>query len=173
MAAMGSRSGGSRRVARDDGRGPVVSLGERIGNMHIRTLAIVGGLTAVVLGLIVSLAFLRPDPPAPADAAQAAPMATPTAASAPPVANEKGDPVPGPTPGSPPVAQAQAGSRFNLNGQKLLNEMRTHNPNITDDEAAKLVRIGDANIARNPAGPVRGRPGDHGSDPGGVPERDR
>jgi hypothetical protein len=147
---MGSRSGGSRRVARDDGRGPVVSLGERIGNIHIRTLAIVGGLTAVVLGLILSLAFLRPDPPAPADAAQAAPMATPTAApSAPPVANEKGDPVPGPTPGSPPVAQAQAGSRFNLNGQKLLNEMRTHNPNITDDEAAKLVRIGDANIARN------------------------
>ena len=95
--------------------------------------------------MILSLAFLRPDPPAPADAAQAAPMATPTAApSAPPVANEKGDPVPGPTPGSPPVAQAQAGSRFNLNGQKLLDEMRTHNPNITDDEAAlmrHLVRL--------------------------------
>jgi hypothetical protein len=31
LADMGSRSGGSRRVARDDGRGPVVSLGERIG----------------------------------------------------------------------------------------------------------------------------------------------
>jgi hypothetical protein len=55
----------------------------------------------------------------------------------------------GPTPASPPVAQAQASSRFGLNAQKLLDEVRSHGITFSDDDAAKLVQIGDANVARN------------------------
>jgi flagellar basal body-associated protein FliL len=103
----------------------------------------VGGLAVLVLGLIVALAFLRPDERA------AVPAAAPPIA--PPVADASGQPQPGPTPASPPVAQAQAQSKFGLNAQKLLDEMRTHNPNILDADALKLVQVGDANLARNQA----------------------
>jgi hypothetical protein len=74
----------------------------------------VGGLAVLVLGLIVALAFLRPDERA------AVPAAAPPIA--PPVADASGQPQPGPTPASPPVAQAQAQSKFGLNAQKLLDE---------------------------------------------------
>jgi hypothetical protein len=103
----------------------------------------VGGLAVLVIGLVGALAFLRPDPP---DDAAPAPAAAP---SAPPVANANGQPMPGPTPASPPVAQAQASSRFGLNAQKLLDEVRSHEIAFSDDDAAKLVQIGDANVARN------------------------
>jgi hypothetical protein len=103
----------------------------------------VGGLAVLVLGLIVALAFLRPDERAAVSAA-----APPTA---PPVADASGQPQPGPTPASLPVAEAQAQSKFGLNAQKLLDEMRTHNPNILDADALKLVQVGDANLARNQA----------------------
>ena len=103
----------------------------------------VGGLAILVVGLIVALAFLRPDERAAVSAA-----APPTA---PPVADASGQPQPGPTPASPPVAQAQAQSKFGLNAQKLLDEMRTHNPNILDADALKLVQVGDTNLARNQA----------------------
>jgi len=109
----------------------------------------VGGLAILVVGLIVSLAFLRPDERAAAPAAPAAPAAAPP--TAPLVADANGRPQPGPTPASPPVAQAQAQSKFGLNAQKLLDEMRTHNPDILDADALKLVQVGDANLARNQA----------------------
>ena len=60
------------------------------------------------------------------------------------MANANGQPMPGPTPASPPVAQAQASSRFGLNAQKLLDEVRSHGITFSDDDAAKLVQIGDA-----------------------------
>ena len=128
-----------------DERPTAARLGDRVASIRLRTLGMVGvgGLAILVLGLIVALAFLRPDERA------AAPAAAPP--TAPPVADASGQPQPGPTPASPPVAQAQAQSKFGLNAQKLLDEMRTHNPNIFDADALKLVQVGDANLARNQA----------------------
>ena len=116
-------------------------LGARVARIRVRTLGLVGGLAVLVVGLVMALTFLRPD--ARDDAAPAA------APSAPPVANANGQPIPGPTPASPPVAQAQASSRFGLNAQKLLDEVRSHGITFSDGDAAKLVQIGDANVARN------------------------
>ena len=115
-------------------------LADRVANVRLRTLG-VGGLTVLVLGLIAALGSLRPDDQTPA------PVAAPPAA--PPVADASGQPQAGPMPESPPVAEAQAQSSFGLNGQKLLDEMRTHKPDISDADALKLVQIGDANLARN------------------------
>jgi hypothetical protein len=119
-------------------------LGDRVARIRVRTLGLIGVLAVLVIGLVTALAFLRPD--ARDDAAPSAPAAAP---SAPPVANANGQPMPGPTPASPPVAQAQASSRFGLNAQKLLDEVRSHGITFSDDDAAKLVQIGDANVARN------------------------
>ena len=118
-------------------------LGDRVARIRVRTLGLIGGLAVLVIGLVTVLAFLRPDA---RDDAAPAPAAAP---SAPPVANANGQPMPGPTPASPPVAQAQASSRFGLNAQKLLDEVRSHGITFSDDDAAKLVQIGDANVARN------------------------
>jgi hypothetical protein len=128
--------------AREKNHRPVYArLGDRVARIRVRTLGLIGGLAVLVIGLVMALAFLRPD--ARDDAAPA------PAPSAPPVANAKGQPMPGPTPASPPVAQAQASSRFGLNAQKLLDEVRSHGITFSDDDAAKLVQIGDANVARN------------------------
>jgi len=118
-------------------------LGDRVARIRVRTLGLIGGLAVLVIGLVIALAFLRPDA---RDDAAPAPAAAP---SAPPVANANGQPMPGPTPASPPVAQAQASSRFGLNAQKLLDEVRSHGITFSDGDAAKLVQIGDANVARN------------------------
>jgi hypothetical protein len=128
--------------AREKNHRPVYArFGDRVARIRVRTLGLIGGLAVLVIGLVMALAFLRPD--ARDDAAPAA------APSAPPVANANGQPMPGPTPASPPVAQAQASSRFGLNAQKLLDEVRSHGITFSDDDAAKLVQIGDANVARN------------------------
>jgi hypothetical protein len=95
-------------------------LGDRVARIRVRTLGLIGGLAVLVIGLVMALAFLRWDA---RDDAAPAPSAAP---SAPPVANANGQPVPGPTPASAPVAQAQASSRFGLNAQKLLDEVRSH-----------------------------------------------
>jgi hypothetical protein len=139
-----SNSGAHQTPHRDE-RPAAARLADRVASIRLRTLGMVGvgGLAVLVLGLIVALAFLRPDERA------AVPAAAPPIA--PPVADASGQPQPGPTPASPPVAQAQAQSKFGLNAQKLLDEMRTHNPNILDADALKLVQVGDANLARNQA----------------------
>jgi hypothetical protein len=139
---------GARQAPNRDKRPTPARLADRVGGIRLRTLARVGvgGLAILVIGLIVSLAFLRPDERAAAPAASAG--APPTA---PLVADANGRPQPGPTPASPPVAEAQAQSKFGLNAQKLLDEMRTHNPDILDADALKLVQVGDANLARNQA----------------------
>ncbi len=93
-------------------------LGARVARIRVRTLGLVGGLAVLVVGLVMALTFLRPD-----ERDDAAPAAAP---SAPPVANANGQPIPGPTPASPPVAEAQTSSRFGLNAQKLLDEVRSH-----------------------------------------------
>ena len=142
---MSNSNSEAHNTPHQDERPTAARLGDRVANIRLRTLGMVsvGGLAVLVLGLIVALAFLRPDERATAPAA-----APPTA---PPVADASGQPQPGPTPASPPVAQAQAQSKFGLNAQKLLDEMRTHNPSILDADALKLVQIGDANLARNQA----------------------
>ena len=56
------------------------SLLDRAGNIRLRTVALIGGLAVVVLALLVSLAFLRPDN---RDVATAAGSASPAASSAP------------------------------------------------------------------------------------------
>ena len=134
---------GAPQVPETDERPAYARLGGRLANIRIRTLGMVGGLAVLVLGLLVALAFLRPDA---RDGAAAAPAAAP---SAPPVANANGQPIPGPTPASLPVVEAQASSRFGLNAQKLLDEVRSHGISFSDEDAAKLVQIGDANVARN------------------------
>jgi hypothetical protein len=140
---MSDGHSGARQAPERDDRPVYTRLGGRVANIRIQTLGMVGGLAVLVLGLVVALMFLRPD--AGHDAAPA-PAAAP---SAPPVADANGRPMPGPTPASPPVAQAQASSRFGLNAQKLLDEVRSHGIAFSDDDAAKLVQIGDANVARN------------------------
>ena len=140
---MSNSNSGARQTPHQDERPATARLGDRVASIRLRTLGMVGGLAVLVLGLIVALAFLRPDERA------AVPAAAPP--TAPPVADASGQPQPGPTPASPPVAQAQAQSKFGLNAQKLLDEMRTHNPNIQDADALKLVQVGDANLARNQA----------------------
>ena len=140
-----SNSGAHQTPHRDERPAAAARLADRGASIRLRTLGMVGvgGLAILVVGLIVALAFLRPDERA------AAPAAAPP--TAPPVADASGQPQPGPTPASPPVAQAQAQSKFGLNAQKLLDEMRTHNPNILDADALKLVQVGDTNLARNQA----------------------
>ena len=140
---MSNSNSGAHQTPHQDERPAAARLGDRVASIRLRTLGMIGGLAVLVLGLIVALAFLRPDERA------AAPAAAPP--TAPPVADASGQPQPGPTPASPPVAQAQAQSKFGLNAQKLLDEMRTHNPSILDADALKLVQIGDANLARNQA----------------------
>jgi hypothetical protein len=140
---MSDGDSGARQAPESDDRPVYARLGGRVANIRIHTLGIVGGLAVLVIGLVVALAFLRPDA---RDGAAAAPAAAP---SAPPVANANGQPVPGPTPASPPVVQAQESSRFGLNAQKLLDEVRSHGIAFSDDDATKLVQIGDANVARN------------------------
>lgn len=140
---VSDRNSGAYRAPESNDRPVYAGLGNRVAGIRIRTLGMVGGLAVLVIGLVGALAFLRPDPP---DDAAPAPAAAP---SAPPVANANGQPMPGPTPASPPVAQAQASSRFGLNAQKLLDEVRSHEIAFSDDDAAKLVQIGDANVARN------------------------
>jgi hypothetical protein len=140
---MSDGHSGARQDPKRDDRPAYTRLGGRVASIRIQTLGMVGGLAVLVLGLVVALMFLRPD--ARHDAAPA-PAAAP---SAPPVADADGRPMPGPTPASPPVAQAQASSRFGLNAQKLLDEVRSHGIAFSDDDAAKLVQIGDANVARN------------------------
>ena len=120
-------------------------LTDRVSGIRLRTLGGIGIVAILVVGLIVALAFLRPDGRA------AVPAAAAPAPTAPPVADASGRSQPGPTPASPPVAQAQAQSSFGLNAQKLLDEMRTHKPDIQDADAQKLVQVGDANLARNQA----------------------
>jgi hypothetical protein len=139
-------SGAHQTLHRNE-RPAAARLADRVAGIRLRTLGMVGvgGLAILVVGLIVALAFLRPDERA------GAPAAAAPAPTAPPVADANGQPQPGPTPASPPVAQAQAQSTFGLNAQKLLDEMRTHNPNIQDADALKLVQVGDANLARNQA----------------------
>ena len=142
---MSNSNSGAHQTPHRDERPAAARLADRVASIRLRTLGMVGvgGLAVLVLGLIVALAFLRPDERA------AVPAAAPPIA--PPVADASGQPQPGPTPASPPVAQAQAQSKFGLNAQKLLDEMRTHNPNILDADALKLVQVGDANLARNQA----------------------
>jgi len=132
---------GAYQAREKNHRSVYARLGARVARIRVRTLGLVGGLAVLVVGLMMALTFLRPD--ARDDAAPAA------APSAPPVANANGQPIPGPTPASPPVAQAQASSRFGLNAQKLLDEVRSHGITFSDGDAAKLVQIGDANVARN------------------------
>jgi hypothetical protein len=134
---------GADRAPEENHRPVYARLGDRIARIRVRTLGLIGGIAVLVIGLVMALAFLRPDA---RDDAERAPAAAP---SAPPVANANGQPVPGPTPASAPVAQAQASSRFGLNAQKLLDEVRSHGITFSDDDAAKLVQIGDANVARN------------------------
>lgn len=140
---MSDRNSGARQALETDERPAHARLGGWLANIRVRTLGMVGGLAVLVLGLLVALAFLRPD------AREGAAQAPAAAPSAPPVANANGQPMPGPTPASPPVAQAQASSRFGLNAQKLLDEVRSHGIAFSDEDAAKLVQIGDANVARN------------------------
>ena len=142
---MTNSNSGVRQAPNRDKRPTPARLADRVGSIRLRTLGMigVGTLAILVVGLIVSLAFLRPDERA------AAPAAAPP--TAPLVADANGRPQPGPTPASAPVAQAQAQSKFGLNAQKLLDEMRTHNPDILDADALKLVQVGDANLARNQA----------------------
>jgi hypothetical protein len=141
------KGGAHPTTQRDERPAAAPRLADRVAGIRLRTLGRVGvaGLAVLVLGLIVALTFLRPEERA------AAPAAAAPAPTAPPVADANGQPQPGPTPASPPVAQAQAQSTFGLNAQKLLDEMRTHNPNIQDADALKLVQVGDANLARNQA----------------------
>ena len=139
---MSDTNRGAYRAPEENRRPVYARLGDRVARIRVRTLGLIGGFAVLVIGLVIALALLRPgtrDDPAPA----------PAAPSAPPVANANGQPVPGPTPASPPVAQAQASSRFGLNAQKLLDEVRSHGITFSDDDAAKLVQIGDANVARN------------------------
>ena len=139
---MSDTNRGAYRAPEENRRPVYARLGDRVARIRVRTLGLIGGFAVLVIGLVIALALLRPgtrDEPAPA----------PAAPSAPPVANANGQPVPGPTPASPPVAQAQASSRFGLNAQKLLDEVRSHGITFSDDDAAKLVQIGDANVARN------------------------
>ena len=142
---MSDAKRGAYQAREKNHRSVYARLGARVARIRVRTLGLVGGLAVLVVGLVMALTFLRPDArddPAPAPAPAAAP-------SAPPVANANGQPIPGPTPASPPVAQAQASSRFGLNAQKLLDEVRSHGITFSDGDAAKLVQIGDANVARN------------------------
>jgi hypothetical protein len=139
---VSDKNRGAYRAPERSHRPVYARLGDRVARIRIRTLGLIGGLAVLVIGLVVALAFLRPD-------ARDGAAPAPAAPSAPPVANANGQPVPGPTPASPPVAQAQASSRFGLNAQKLLDEVRSHGITFSDDDAAKLVQIGDANVARN------------------------
>ena len=139
---MSDTNRGAYRAPEENRRPVYARLGDRVARIRVRTLGLIGGFAVLVIGLVIALALLRPgtrDEPAPA----------PAAPSAPPVANANGQPVPGPTPASPPVAQAHASSRFGLNAQKLLDEVRSHGITFSDNDAAKLVQIGDANVARN------------------------
>ena len=112
---MTNTNSGARQAPNRNERPTPARLADRVGSIRLRTLGMigVGGLAILVVGLIVSLAFLRPDERA---AAPAAPAAAPP--TAPLVADANGRPQPGPTPASPPVAQAQAQSKFGLNAQK-------------------------------------------------------
>ncbi len=132
---------GAYQAREKNHRSVYARLGARVARIRVRTLGLVGGLAVLVVGLVMALTFLRPD-----ERDDAAPAAAP---SAPPVANANGQPIPGPTPASPPVAEAQTSSRFGLNAQKLLDEVRSHGITFSDGDAAKLVQIGDANVARN------------------------
>ena len=113
-----------------------VAWTERVGQVRTRTLAmLLGALGLLVIGLLAALAFLRPT----ANAPSAAPA--PPTPSAPVEA--------GPTPEAPAVAQAQQSSQFGLNAQKLLDEMRTHDPSLSDEDAKKLVAVGDTIVAKH------------------------
>ncbi len=136
---MSNENGGERRAARQSDKPAAARLADRVARIRIRTLALVGGLVVLSVGLVVALALQRPE---------ARDTASPTAA---PVANASGSAVPGPTPASPPVSQAQTRSQFGLNAQRLLDELRSHNIPFSDADSVKLVQIGDANIARNHA----------------------
>jgi len=134
---------GAYRAQEKNHRPVYARLGDRVARIRVRTLGLIGVIAVLAIGLVTALAILRPDA---RDDAEPAPAAAP---SAPPVANANGQPVPGPTPASAPVEQAQESSRFGLNAQKLLDEVRSHGITFSDDDAAKLVQIGDANVARN------------------------
>lgn len=117
---------------------------DRVAGVRVRTLVALAAALLVALAALLVLPTARPD--------HAADAAAPSAvASAPAVPDAHGAPQPGPTPASDPAAQAQASSRYGLNAQALLDEMRKHDPNITDDEVGKLVAIGDRGVARGQA----------------------
>jgi hypothetical protein len=122
--------------------------------------AAAGALVMLVLVGLVALAIPRspaatstgPAPAAlPPTVVAGTPAATPSAVPAPPVPDPSGNPGPAVQPGSPPVASAQSHAVVGVNAQALLDEMRKHYPPLTDDDAAKLVAIGDQNVLRGQA----------------------
>lgn len=127
---------------------------DRVAGVRVRTLVALAAALLVALATLLVLPAARPDHAADAAAPSAAApsaVAPSAVASAPAVPDAHGAPQPGPTPASDPAAQAQASSRYGLNAQALLDEMRKHDPNITDDEVGKLVAIGDRGVARGQA----------------------
>ncbi len=96
---MSNSDSGAHQTPHRDERPAAARLADRVASIRLRTLGMVGvgGLAVLVLGLIVALAFLRPDERA------AVPAAAPPIA--PPVADASGQPQPGPTPASPPVGR--------------------------------------------------------------------
>jgi hypothetical protein len=165
---MNITPGGAHRSPKNDRpgvRAAITGWWDRIMRMDTTTqlkgmlgivLAIAGLITLIVLAAQNSDrtgTAVAPNQPPAAETPVAAPTSIPPASAeatvAPSFGNEQGAAQPGPTPGSEPVAEAQAQSAFGVNAQRLLDEMRTHKPDITDEEVNKLVLIGDANIARN------------------------
>ena len=117
---------------------PPRTFADRVSGMRFRTVALVAGLAAVLLGLVASLAFLWPADPAPAPpgASVDTQVVPPEAAKAP------GAVVPpdGPDPDQPP---------FGIDARSLLDEVRSHAVPLADTDAQRLVDIGNRAVARN------------------------
>ena len=121
------------------------NLLDRAGNIRLRTVALLGGLTVAVLALLVSLAFLRPDG---RDAATAA--GSPAASSA-PVDTETVAPQDAKTGVAAPDGPAPDLPPFGVDAQALLDEVRSHQIPLADADAPQLVEVGNRAIARGQA----------------------
>lgn len=122
------------------------NLLDRAGNIRLRTVALLGGLTVAVLALLVSLAFLRPDGRDAATAAGASP-----AASSAPVDTETVAPQDAKTGVAAPDGPAPDLPPFGVDAQALLDEVRSHQIPLADADAPQLVEVGNRAIARGQA----------------------